>query len=184
MAGAEEPVGRRVQLPQFADGLALPAADVGQGTGLGHFEPQALVDGPMADLPAVHVVPESASEFAGGESVGVAFGAGRRNQGASKERLFFGRPFSLVVPPRTARKPCRFLPRGAGGQVGSPQVVEAGLPDLEGLHGLFPGKAAFDKRFHRVANVGDTQPIGYLRFHRPQTVARIPVLNSTPARPP
>ncbi len=43
-----------------------------------------------------------------------------------------------------------------------------------------PGERSLDEFFHRVAHVGDTQPIGYLGLHDATDIARIPVLKSTP----
>ena len=162
---AEEAVGRRVQLPEFADGLPLPAPHVGERARLWDGRAQPVVEGPVADLPAVHFVAEAPAEFAGRKGEGIGLRAAGRNQGAAQEGLLFGRPLAFVVAARTAREPRCAGARRACGEVGGAQLVEAGLADAERVHGLLTGEGSVDELFHRVAHMGDTQPVVDLCVH-------------------
>ena len=105
-------------MPEFADGLPLPTPDMGKGPRLGKGGTQTVIDGPVADLAAVHFVAEAAAEFAGGEGVGVGFRTAGRNQCPVPEGLLFGRPLALVVAAGAARKPRGRGSRRACGELG------------------------------------------------------------------
>jgi hypothetical protein len=119
-----------------------------------------LVSGELADRN------ETSAEFAGGEGESVAFGNERRSEDPAEERLLFGghSPLRLVATGAAGRSNGGNA-GGMGGEVGGPQLVEAGASDLERGHGLPPGKGAGDEPFKGVAEMGETQLIRDLEFN-------------------
>ena len=98
-------MGRGVQLPEFAEPGALPAADGGADflgrAGVGQF----IFDGPTADLGAVEFEVMQAQGFGGGEVVGTRRGAG---QAFLEERQHERWPGLGVIAARSAGRPvCR-----------------------------------------------------------------------------
>ncbi len=121
--GVREPaVGRSVQLPQFADVVALPAAHWRQNflgrDGMG----QIVFERPAADLSAVEFEVMESERFGGHKAVG----ARRRTVVALVEEVQNGlRPRWGVVAARAAGQPVRTLFLRLGAQVSGGQRVEA-----------------------------------------------------------
>ena len=107
-------MGRGIQLPEFADLRALPAAHGGPDffgrDGMGEF----VFDGPAADLGAVELEGVQAEGFGSGEAVGT----GRRAGQPLFEEFDDGlRPRRSMVAAGSAGRPERCWLAGAGGVV-------------------------------------------------------------------
>lgn len=75
-AGREPPMGRSVQLPEFADLGALPSAHGSLRALEGSGMRATILDGPVTDLGAVELEGVQAQRFRGHEAVGARWGAG------------------------------------------------------------------------------------------------------------
>ena len=145
-------VGRGVELPEFADLSALPAAHGGQDffgrDGMGEL----VFQRPAADLGAVELEGVQAEGFGSGEAVGTGrragqplFAGGPRRAGA---RRWHGRH------PEAAGRPERCLFAGAGGVVSGGQSVEATAGEAELLGGLGGGQRVLPEAFEHMADEG------------------------------
>ena len=126
-------VGRGVELPEFADFRALPAAHGGPDLlcrdGMGEIVFQC----PAADLGAVELEGVQAEGFGSGEAVGAW---GRAGQPFFEEFEDGLRPGCRMVAVGSAGGPERCLLAGAGGVVSGGQRVEAAAGEAELLGGL------------------------------------------------
>ena len=162
---AEEPVGRRVELPQLAYRLALPPPDVGGRTRSRNRDLDAVLHRPVTHLPPVDRMPEPPAQLARREGVRVPLRLPARAEHAPEEPLLLVRPHRLVVPTGMSGQPRLAFPSRLGSKIGCPQVVEPGLPYLQRFHCLFPRDGARHELLDRVTHMGDTQPVCYLFFH-------------------
>ena len=131
----EPTVGRGVELPEFADLGALPAAhgspDTLGGKGVGQF----VFDGPEANLRAIKLEGMEAQRFGSGKAVG------RRRHGVESfvEQVQHGlRPRCGVVSAGRSRSPERVFFLTAGPKVSGGQDVEAAGGEAE-LFGRLSG---------------------------------------------
>jgi hypothetical protein len=92
--GGEPGVGCGVQLPEFADGAALPAAHGRFGLGSGLNLGQAVLHGPAPNLRAMDFQIQQPGRFAGGEAVGSGRAAG---EPFAQESRQFRRPIRGMV---------------------------------------------------------------------------------------
>ena len=149
--GWEPAVGRGIQLPEFADALALPAAHRGPNffgrDGVG----QMVLEGPAADLGAVELEVVEAEGFGGDKAVG----AGRRAVQAFVEEVQNGLgPGRGVVAAGAAGEPERPLFFGAGAEVSGGERVEAAGRDAELVGGLGGRQMVLPKRVEHIADKG------------------------------
>lgn len=127
-AGREPAVGRGIELPEFADLGALPAADGGGGLALGFGMGELIFAGPTADLSAVHFEIAEAQDFAGGEAV---VGGRGGSQTFAQEREDFGWPLRSMVAAGVAREPKGFLMVSASAQIIGVEFVETTAGEFE-----------------------------------------------------
>lgn len=120
-------VGRGVELPEFADLGALPAADRGGQVGVGFGVSQMVFEGPAADLGAVEGEVAQAQDFAGGEAVG---GGGLGGEAFGEQGEDFGRPGRRVIAAGEAGPPDGVALR-TGAQVVAVEFVEATAGELQ-----------------------------------------------------
>ena len=123
--GVREPaVGRGVELPEFADLRALPAAHGGQNFFGRDGMSQIVFQRPAADLGAVEFEGVQAEGFGSGEAVRT-----RRRAGQTFDQKFDDglRPGGSMVAAGSAGGPEGWLFSGAGGVVSGGQSVEAAL---------------------------------------------------------
>jgi hypothetical protein len=149
--GWEPAVGRGIQLPEFADALALPAAhrrpDFFGRDGVG----QMVLEGPAADLGAVEFEVVEAERFRGDKAVG----AGRRAVQAFVEEVQNGLgPGRGGVAAGAAGEPERSLIFGAGTEVSGGERVEAAGRDAELVGGLGGRQLALPERVEHIADEG------------------------------
>lgn len=128
LAAWKPAVGRGIELPEFADLGALPAADGGGGFGLGVERGELIFESPAADLGAIHCEIAPAQDFAGGEAV---VGGRRGSQPFAQEREDFGWPLRSMVAAGVAGEPKGLLMVGAGAQVIGVEFVETTAGEIE-----------------------------------------------------
>ena len=128
VAGREAAVRRGIELPEFADLGALPAADGGRGFALEVGRSELIFAGPPADLGAIHLEIAQAQDFAGGEAV---VGGWRGSQTFAQERVDFGWPLRSMVAAGAARVPKGFLLVGASAQIIGVEFVETTPGEVE-----------------------------------------------------
>ena len=132
----EPAVGRGVQLPEFADLRALPAAHWSQDAlgrdGMSH----PIFDGPAADLGAVEFEGVQAQGFRSSEAVRTGW---RASQSFFEEVCDGLRPRAGVIAAGSARYPKMLLLFGPGEQVSGGQRVKAAAREIE-LLGRFGGR--------------------------------------------
>jgi hypothetical protein len=121
-AGREPAVGRGIELPEFADLGALPAADGSGDGGVGFWVSQMVGDGPVADLGAIDFEITEAQEFAGHEAV---IGGGRGGEAFAEQREDVGGPEGGVIAAGGAGRPEGFLLVGAGAEIVGVEFMEA-----------------------------------------------------------
>ena len=124
----EPAVRRGIQLPEFADLGALPAADEGGGFALGVGRGELMFEGPTADLGAIDFEITEAQDFAGGEAV-VGGRSGR--QTFAQEGEDFGRPVGSVVAAGGAGEPEGFLVVSTGAKIVGVEFVETTAGEFE-----------------------------------------------------
>ena len=127
-AAREPAMGRGVELPEFADLGALPAADGGGGLALEVGRGELIFEGPTADLGAIHFEIAQAQDFAGGEAV---VGGRRGSQPFAQEREDCGWPLWSMIAAGVAREPKGFLMVGASAQIIGVEFVETTAGEFE-----------------------------------------------------
>lgn len=127
-AARKPAVGRGIELPEFADLGALPAADGGGGFGIGFGMGELMFEGPPADLGAIDFEITEAQDFAGGEAV---VGGRRGSQTFAQERKDFGWPLRRMVAAGVAGDPKGFLMVGAGAKIIGVEFVETTAGEFE-----------------------------------------------------
>jgi hypothetical protein len=142
-------VGRGIQLPEFPNALALPAAHHRQNSfgrdGMG----QMIGNGPVADLGAVELEAVQAQGFGCGKAVG----ARRRTVQAFAEKFQNRlRPRRGVVTARVAGNPEGRCFLGAGAEVSCGEGVEAAAGDTQLISGPSGAQRALGKGFEHIAN--------------------------------
>ena len=156
---AEEPVRRRVELPQLADRPPLPPPDVGGRARLRNGDLDSVVDGPVAHLAAVDRMPEQPAKLACREGVRVPFRLAARAEHAPEEALFLLWPGCRMVPAGSPGDPRVCRSRRARGKERGLELVQPGLADLQFGHRLRELDFARYQLHDRVAHMGDTQPL-------------------------
>jgi hypothetical protein len=141
-------VRRDVELPEFADPGALPAADGRGGLGVGFGMGQLVSDGPAADLGAIQFEATEAQDFAG-EETGV--GGRRRSEPLAQERQDVGGPVGGVIAAGDARRPVLLMVVGTGAEIIGLEFVEATPTEVE-----FAGGGA--SREEAGAELGEDEP--------------------------
>ncbi len=127
-AGREPAVRRGIELPEFADLGALPAADGSRGFALGVGRGEVIFEGPTADLGAIHFEITEAQDFAGGEAV---VGGRRGGEAFAQEHEDFGWPLRSMVAAGVAGEPKGFLMVGAGAKIIGVEFVETTAGEFE-----------------------------------------------------
>ena len=147
----EPAVGRGVELPEFADLGALPAAHGGQDffgrDGMGEI----ILERPTADLGTVELEGMQAQGFGSGKAVGTRRRAGQAFFEEVQDRL---RPRSGMIATRSARGPEGRLFLGACGVVSGGQSIEAAGREFELLGGLDGTQRVLPERFEHMADEG------------------------------
>ena len=95
---AEEPVGRRVELPELADRLALPSPDMGERTWFRNGDPDAVLHRPVPHLPPVDLMPEPPPKLARRKGVRIPLRLPARAECPTEKPLLLVRPCRLMVP--------------------------------------------------------------------------------------
>lgn len=132
-ASRKPAVRRGIELEEFTDLGALPAADGGGGLGLRCGLGELVFDGPAADLGTVHFEITEAEDFAGGEAV---VGGGRGGEAFAQEGEDLWRPEGSMVAAGGAWEPERFLMMGAGAKVVGVEFVETAAGEFESGGGV------------------------------------------------
>ena len=150
-------MGRSVQLPEFADLGALPAAHWCVGAfGLSHMR-KTLFNRPAADLGAVQLEGVQSEGFGGGEAVRARWGASQAFFEKVGDRLG---PSSGVVTPRGSWHPQpRFL-SGAGAEVIGKERIEAAGGETELFGGFGGSHGATSEGGQHMTNEGRCMAIG------------------------
>jgi hypothetical protein len=115
-------VGRGVQLPEFADAGALPAAHRGQNSFSRDGVSQLIDDGPAAHLGAVELKGVETEGLGSGEAVGARRGASQAFFEEVGDQLG---PSGGVVTTRGSREPQTRLLSRAGAEVIGGECIEA-----------------------------------------------------------
>jgi len=121
-------MGRGIELPEFADLGALPAADGGRGFGVGFGMGELVFAGPATNLGAVEFVVTEPQDFTGREAV---VGGRGGAEAFVQEREDIGGPDGGVIATGAAGHPEVLLVVGAGGQVSGVEFVEATAGEVE-----------------------------------------------------
>jgi len=132
-AGREPAMGRSVQLPEFADLGALPAADWGVRAFGGSRMRITIFNGPAADLGAVQPEGVQSEGFGGGEAVRARRGASQTLFEEVGDRLG---PSGGVVTARGSRNPEPLCLSRAGAEVIGKERIEATGGEAELLGGF------------------------------------------------
>ena len=128
---------RGIELPEFADFGALPAADGGGGCGVGFGMGELIFEGPATDLGAVGFEVAEAQAFAGGEAVVGGRGGAEPFAQAGED---VGGPDGSMIAAGSAGRPEVLLVVGAGGEVIRVELVAAAAGELELAAGLAGGE--------------------------------------------
>ena len=149
-------MGRSVQLPEFADLGALPAAHWSVGSfgwsGMG----QAILKGPVADLSAVEFEGMQAQGFGGGEAVGARRGAGQAFSEEVGDGLW---PSGGVVATRDSREPRIGFVSRASSEVISAEGIKATTGDTELVGRLGGRQGVFSEGGQHVPDEGGCVPM-------------------------
>jgi hypothetical protein len=121
-------VRRAIQLPEFADLGALPAADGRGGFRVGLGPGELVFDGPAADLGAIQFEAAEAQGFAGDETV-----VGRRGGGEAfaQAREDVGGPVGGVIAAGGAGGPLLRPVVSAGAEIVGVEFMEATVAEVE-----------------------------------------------------
>jgi hypothetical protein len=154
--GGEPAMGRRVQLPEFADLGALPAADRGVRALRRSGMSITILEGPAADLGAVELEGMQTQGFRGREAVGARRGASQALFEEGRDRLG---PDGGMVAARGSWKPeVLFLLRASTEIIGG-QSIEATAGKAE-LRGGFGGRQGVPPEGRQdMANEGGSMAI-------------------------
>ena len=140
---------RGVQLPEFADLRALPAAYWRVGTLRWHWVGVIISNGPTANLGTVELERVQAQGFGSHKAIG----AGRRAAKALFEQVQnWLRPSRAMIAAGTARQPCVGSFVRAGFEVLGAQTVKTAAGNLELLSGLRGAEPQFAKTIQNVTN--------------------------------
>lgn len=123
-------LGRGIQLPEFANAAALPAADRRRRTVIGFGMGQAVGDGPATDLRPIELEVAETEHFAGGKTVG---GRGLAPESFAQQGFPGGGPGGSVIASRNARRPGGLLMLGAGFEVVGVALVESAAGEPQPL---------------------------------------------------
>jgi hypothetical protein len=156
--GAErEPMmGRGVQLPEFADLRALPAAHRSQRLARGHAMSMAVLQRPVAHLSAIELEVVKAQNFRSGEAVR----ARRRASQAFAKEIDNGlRPSRGVIAARAARRPgiCIFV--SASVQITAEQNVEPAARKAKLVGRFRSAQSAFPQAFKNMPDESGRVPM-------------------------
>ena len=124
---------RVIELPEFTDLGALPAADGGGGFGVELGRGELVGEGPAPDLGAVEFEFAEAEDFTGGEAV---VGGRRRAEAFAQEGQDVVGPDGNVIAAGGAGRPVLLLLVGAGGEIIGVQHVKAAAGEMEFARGL------------------------------------------------
>ena len=148
-AAWEPVVGGSIELPEFADLRALPAADGSQGFTSGSAVGLAILQRPVADLSPIELEAVEAQGLGGDEAVG----ARRRAVQALDEQVDHGlRPGFGVVTTGVARRPGAAFLVSRSVEVTAEENVEATAREAELCGGLGSGQRALPKGFEHMPN--------------------------------
>jgi len=129
-AAREPAVGCGIQLPEFANAAALPAADWRRRTVVGLGMGQAVGDGPATDLRPIELEVAETEHFAGGKTVG---GRWLAPESFAQQGFHGGGPGGGVIASRNARLPSGLLMLGAGFEVVGVELVESAAGEPQPL---------------------------------------------------
>ena len=150
--GVREPaMGRGVQLPEFADLRAWPAAHGGQNFFRRDGMSQMVFQRPAADLGAVEFEMVQAQGFGSGEAVGTRRRAGQPFGEQFEDGLG---PVGGRVATRSAGRPEGWLFVGAGGVVSGGQSIEAATGEAQLPAGLERVQSVLPEAFQHMADEG------------------------------
>ena len=141
-AAGEPAMGRGVQLPEFADLGALPAADRGVWTFGRCRMGQTVFNGPVADLGAVELEGVESQGFRGGEAVRARRGTSQTLFKKVSDRLG---PGGGVIAAGSSRDPQTLLLACAGAEVIGGESVETTAGDVEFFGGIGGGEGTPSK---------------------------------------
>ena len=156
-AGREPAMGRSVQLPEFADLGALPAADWGVGAFGRSGRRITLFNRPAADLGAVQLEGEQSPDFRGGEAVRARRGASQALFEEVGDRLG---PSGGVVTARGSRDPEPLCLARAGAEVIGKEGIEATGGEAELLGGFGGLQGVLPEGSQYMADEGGCMAIG------------------------
>ena len=156
-AGREPAMGRSVQLPEFADLGALPAAHWGVRAFGRSRMGITLFNRPAADLCAVELEGVQSEGFGGGEAVRARWGAIQAFFEEVGDR--FG-PSGGVVTPRGSRDPQPFLLSCAGAEVIGGERIEAAGGQAELVGGFGGRQGVLPEGSQHMADKGRCVAIG------------------------
>ena len=148
-----------VQLPEFADAVALPAAHCGPNFLAWDRVGQVVGQRPAADLGAVEPEVVQAQGCGGGKAVGAG---GRTTQPFAQAVQHGLRPGSGVVATGAARDPASAVLVGAGAAVGGGQRVAPAAGKVELVGGMRGRQGAVAEGFEHVADKRRCMAMGEL----------------------
>lgn len=150
--GMREPAVRRsVELPEFADLGALPAADGGENAFGRNGVSEIIFDGPMADLGAVEFEGVQAQSFGGGEAVGTRRFAGQAFFQEVENGL--GPGFGVIAA-GSAGDPEMGLLFGMGQEIGGGKSVESAAGEAELIGGFGGAQGVLPESFEHMTDEG------------------------------
>jgi len=153
------PMRRGIQLPEFADLRALPAAHGRVRTLWWHWMSVTILNGPTANLGTVELESVQAQGFGSDKAIG----AGRRAAQALFEKAQNrGGPSRSMITAGTARHPYVSQVVRAGFEVFSVQSVETAAGNFELVSGLGGAESQFPKTIQNVTNEGRGLPMEQL----------------------
>jgi hypothetical protein len=168
---------RGVELPEFAEVAALPAADRGCGAVIRFGVGELMCDGPAADLSSIHMELALTEHLAASEAVR---GWGFTAEHFVQERVNFGGPVGCMIAAGDARSPGGLLLVGASLEVVAVELIEPGAPEAQllscgvGLDAFVAEEAQHMTDKRRSTALGQLGSFSFSSGERSKTEGRCP----------